>query len=88
MATNDYTANEDQVNPQTIEELQEFIEVCFDNAFADEANLDEIKQLIVNPYCDKHGINHDAPLAQMFAMYVLGFDSGMGFVQLVDTMSK
>lgn len=85
------TAAADRVDPQTLEAMQMLYETCFDDAFGNEDNSNDINQfreLIVKPYCKKHGIKDNSPMAQMYFMFVIGFDSGMDFVQRLDNISK
>lgn len=85
------TAAADRIDPQTLEAMQMLYETRFNDAFGNEDNsndLDQFRELIVKPYCKKHGIKDNSPIAQMYFMFVIGFDSGMDFVQTLDNISK
>lgn len=84
------TAAADRIDPETLEAMRVMYETYLDQTFTKENTdeLNKLRELIVYPYCDKHGVKHDTPLARAYTMFVIGFNCGMEFVQSLDNISK
>lgn len=80
------TAAADQPDPQTIEAMQVIYESYFDKTFTEDNSdeLQKLRDLIVKPYCKKHGLRDNSAMARVYSMFVIGFNCGMEFVEDLD----